>query len=182
MDQIRPEFKNFDKPMLSSNENDATQSKSPQSISSESLAEVKARIAIKKGATSGLGDRTSKMSSQERLVMQARIFGKSAIVSIAAINIALFTPIEFSFGKMTSLTLSSMLFCLNKIEEEDKKLRLMRDKNSSKKQTLKRMESMAKKIGAYVGFSAMTVLMGGFGSIAMGTAFTIQQSLSLQEE
>ena len=104
------------------------------------------------------------------------------MVALAAVNIALFTPIEFSFGKMTSLSMNAMVFCLDKIKEEDKRKKKFDRNKQGKKNALKRLESSAKKFGAMVGFTAMAVLMGGFGSIAMGSAFTIQNSLSIQED
>ena len=74
------------------------------------------------------------------------------------------------------------MFCLDKIKEEDKKGEALKNKKSNKYASLKRLESSAKKFGAMVGFTAMALLMGGFGSIAVGSAFTIQNSLTMQEE
>lgn len=148
----------------------------------DKIAALREKLTINKGKTSGLSDKTSKVSSQDRLMLQVKILGKSTMVSLTALNIALFTPIEFSFGKMTSLTMNAMIICLDKINEQDRKLKKLKGQKTDKKAGLKRMEAAAKKIGALVGFTAMAVLTGGFGSVAVGSAFTIQNSLQLQEE
>ena len=145
------------------------------------MARLKERATLNKGqASSGLVDKTSKLSSQERLAMQARMLGKSAVVSLTAINIALFTPIEFSFGKMTALTLNAMVLCLDRVREQERQMKKLKGK-TDKKAGLKRLQAGAKKAGAIVGFAAMAVLMGGFGSIAAGSAFTIRNSLVAQD-
>lgn len=155
----------------------------PQELSpADKIAALKQKLIINKGKSSGLSDKTSKVSSQDRLMMQVKILGKSTMVSLSAVNIALFTPIEFSFGKMTAMSMNAMVVCIDKIKEEDRKLKALKGQKGQKKAGLKRMEAVAKKIGALVGFTAMAVLTGGFGSVAMGSAFTIQNSLQMQEE
>ena len=141
---------------------------------------LRSRFSVNRGSNSGLTDKSSKLASQDRLAMQARILGKSTINSLAAINVAFFTPIEFSFGKMTSMTMNAMEFCLNKFEDENKKKEKI-DKNTKFK-SLKRAEILAKKVGALIGFASMAILMGAVGTVAAGSAFSIYNSLKIQED
>lgn|GEM_PF-1368543 len=182
MDQLNNGSSLFEKPSVTQLEQSRTQDLGAITKLKEAGIETKPLIQVNKGTTSGLADKTSKLSSQDRLSMQVKILGKSTLVSLAAINVALFTPIEFSFGKMTSLTLNAMVFCLNKFDEENKKTKNMLTQKNAKYKALKRAENFAKKCGALVGFTAMAILMGGVGSIAAGSSFSIYNSMKLQED
>ena len=112
---------------------------------------------------------------------QMRLVGRSSVVLMASLNIALFTPIEYSFGKMTSMSFNAMLFCLNKYDEEKEKTKRLKNSKRQKRHGLKRATNFARKAGALIGFGAMAVLMGGFGSVAAGSAFSIYNSLRVQD-
>lgn len=141
---------------------------------------LKSRFSVNRGSSSGLADKQSRLASQDRLATQFKILTRSTVNTAAAINIAFFTPVAFSFGKMTSMTMNAMEFCLNKFEEENKKKDKI-DKNTKFK-SLKRAEILAKKVGALIGFASMAILMGGVGTIAAGSAFSIYNSLKIQED
>ena len=132
--------------------------------------------------SSNLAGMSSKVSASERLQQQAQNFGLAAFKLVSSLNIALFTPIELSFGMVSQFALEKMVISVNKFYTLDEEERKRKRNKNQKKEAKNRLKYMMKKMLSYGGFVGGAILLGAFGSVAAAAALSINESLSLQEE